>query len=256
MRVIRLGARGDHVEAWQTFLRGQDAAEREVDGVYDAAWLALTAAFQGAHGIVADGVVGPRTYARAQALGFNPGFVDDSEDELGPHWPPAPTFAPYSAEERAALLGSFEFRPAPSEQNAEGIEILGDWVQQNIETVQVPQLLALTRSGKVRLHRRAVVPFSAFFAAVERAGLLDQLLGFGGSFAPRYVRGSRTRLSNHAYGTAMDLNVPYNRLGTTPALKGKRGSLRELVALANEHGLYWGGHFRRPDGMHFELAKR
>jgi len=27
------------------------------------------------------------------------------------------------------------------------------------------------------------------------------------------------------------------------------------VPLANEHGFYWGGHFRhRPDGMHFEIA--
>jgi hypothetical protein len=41
-----------------------------------------------------------------------------------------------------------------------------------------------------------------------------------------------------------------------PALKGKQGCVRELVPIANQHGIYWGGHFkRRPDGMHFELAK-
>jgi hypothetical protein len=54
----------------------------------------------------------------------------------------------------------------------------------------------------------------------------------------------------------MDLNVAWNRLGTVPALKGKTGSLRELVPIANELGIYWGGHFAgRPDGMHFEVAQ-
>lgn len=41
-----------------------------------------------------------------------------------------------------------------------------------------------------------------------------------------------------------------------PALEDAQGSLRELVPIANEHGFFWGGHFkRRPDGMHFEVAK-
>lgn len=62
--------------------------------------------------------------------------------------------------------------------------------------------------------------------------------------------------SNHAWGTAFDINVPWNGLGATPALVGARGSVRKLVPLANEHGFYWGGHFNgRPDGMHFEIAQ-
>jgi hypothetical protein len=31
--------------------------------------------------------------------------------------------------------------------------------------------------------------------------------------------------------------------------------VRELVEIANEWGFYWGGHFTRKDGMHFEIAK-
>ena len=62
-------------------------------------------------------------------------------------------------------------------------------------------------------------------------------------------------LSNHAFGTAFDINVPFNPLGARPALIGKQGSVRELVPIANEHGFFWGGHFgKRPDGMHFEVA--
>jgi hypothetical protein len=45
-------------------------------------------------------------------------------------------------------------------------------------------------------------------------------------------------------------------LGKRPALVSEKGSVRELVPIANKYGFYWGGHFNsRPDGMHFEAAK-
>ena len=72
----------------------------------------------------------------------------------------------------------------------------------------------------------------------------------------RRVRGSATKLSNHAFGAALDINYAWNKLGHIPALIGSRGSLRELVPIANQLGFYWGGHYAgRKDGMHFEVAK-
>jgi len=62
-------------------------------------------------------------------------------------------------------------------------------------------------------------------------------------------------LSNHAFGSAFDINASFNALGVEPARVGDRGCVRELVTIANDHGFYWGGHFaKRPDGMHFEVA--
>jgi hypothetical protein len=256
MQVIRPGSQGADVEAWQLFLRGQEATELEVDGAYGARTVALTKAFQSAHGLVPDGIVGPRTFAAAQALGFNPGFEDDSPDEAGPNWPPPPSFDPMTPEQRAAAFGKYPFEPAPSDGNPEGIRILGDWVERNVVATNIPQLAFFTQGRPVRLHRLAAPIFTRFFADVAAAGLADAILHYGGAFAPRFVRGSRTALSNHAYGSAMDLNVPWNRLATTPALRGKPGSLRELVPIANRCGLFWGGHFkRRLDGMHFEVAR-
>jgi D-alanyl-D-alanine carboxypeptidase-like protein len=49
--------------------------------------------------------------------------------------------------------------------------------------------------------------------------------------------------------------VAFNPLGAQPALVGRPGSVRELAPIANQHGFYWGGHFTRLDGMHFEVAK-
>lgn len=93
------------------------------------------------------------------------------------------------------------------------------------------------------------------WAAWEQVGLLAHVLSYAGSFEPRFQRGSTT-LSNHAFGTAFDINEPQNKMGTMPALVGKPGGVRELVTIANEHGFFWGGHFKkRPDGMHFEVAR-
>ena len=89
-----------------------------------------------------------------------------------------------------------------------------------------------------------------------REGLLEGVLSFDGAYNPRFMRGSREVLSAHAFGVAFDINARWNRVGTIPEPAGEKGSVRELVALANEFGFFWGGHFkRRPDGMHFELVK-
>ena len=109
---------------------------------------------------------------------------------------------------------------------------------------------------EVRLDSKLVVEqMRRLFAAWEDAGLVDLLLTWEGSFAPRFIRGGRPLLSNHAWGTAFDVNFRWNRLATVPALRGDKGSVRELVPIAHEHGFFWGGHFSRCDGMHFEVAQ-
>ena len=61
------------------------------------------------------------------------------------------------------------------------------------------------------------------------------------------------RLSNHAFGSAMDMNYAQNEFPAQPALCGEFGSTRELVEPAAALGYYWGGYFE--DGNHFELAR-
>ena len=89
----------------------------------------------------------------------------------------------------------------------------------------------------------------------EKEKLHTKILSYAGAFYPRFIRGSKTQLSNHSWGTAFDINVPQNGLGKKPAMIGEIGCVREIVPIANEYGLYWGGHFTRMDGMHFEIAK-
>lgn len=202
---------------------------------------------------------------RAMSVGMPDG------DKSSPSWPPAPAELQglFKIEDRQRLFGKFEYRPAPVAGNAERIEVLGTWKQENIVPVSIPQLAALAdrkvqgapKSGTVFWHRLAVKQLLGLWKAWEDAGLLDRIIIYAGDYNPRFIRGSNTVLSNHAFGTAFDINADYpsklNWLGVQAALVGQRGCVRELVPIANAFGFYWGGHFGsgRVDGMHFEVAK-
>ena len=101
---------------------------------------------------------------------------------------------------------------------------------------------------------KSVAPLLVGFAAefheliepIDEGGLDDW------GYAFRDVRGVPGKLSNHASGTAIDLNSklhPLGKAGTFPLAK-----VPMIRALAKKYGLKWGGDFRRPDEMHFEIA--
>ena len=254
--MLRQGQLGSDVEKWQNFLVGQ-GFDLVADGAFGPGTKAATVAFQQKYSLDADGVVGRGTFAKAIELGFGE-LGDEVGDETSPKWPPPPDFSPLSVSERAQIFGTFRYEPAPVPGNPEAIVVRDNWAMTNITTVEIPQLkgkLGAPGSGRVQFHTLAAVQFKALWQAWEDAGLLPLVLSWAGSYVPRFVRGSRTYLSNHAWGTAFDINAPQNPLGAEPALVGKPGSTRKLVQLANENGFYWGGHFGgRPDGMHFEVA--
>lgn len=259
MNVLRQGQTGSDVEKWQNFLIGQ-GFDLVADGSFGPGTQAATVAFQTKYSLDADGVVGRGTLAKAIELGFGEASDDaaGADDETSPKWPPPPSFSPLSATDRAQVFGTFRYEPAPVPGNPEAIVVRDNWAMTNITTVEIPQLKGLVGapgSGKVPFHTLAAGQFKALWQAWEDAGLLPLVLSWAGSYAPRFIRGSRTYLSNHAWGTAFDINAGWNPLGAEPALVGKQGSTRKLVQLANENGFYWGGHFGgRPDGMHFEVA--
>lgn len=74
-------------------------------------------------------------------------------------------------------------------------------------------------------------------------------------WASRPIRGG-TAISNHASGTAEDLNatrhplgVPISRTFTPRQVRMIRRRLRRYRGV-----IHWGGNWSRPDGMHFEIA--
>lgn len=247
METIKKGSKGAQVKRWQFFLIGI-GNHMLADGDFGPKTHVATVKFQSDNGLDADGIVGPKTYLQAFKLGYR---LQEAFD-----YPSRPSFKPLAGNAaRAKVFGNFRYKSA--NDGTERIIVLGDWEQKNIVSVEVPQMAGvpgMLPSGKIRFHRLAAKQLESLFKDWEKAGLMSHVLTYAGSYVPRFIRGSRRTLSNHAFGSAFDINVAWNGLGQVPALIGEKGSVRELVELAHKNGFYWGGHFSRMDGMHFEVA--
>jgi hypothetical protein len=77
-------------------------------------------------------------------------------------------------------------------------------------------------------------------------------IGTAGMFCARFVRGSTTSISNHSWGTAIDLNLngQLDLRGNNKVQKG----LAQIAPIFNRHQWYWGAGFPKEDAMHFELS--
>src|SRR5688500_20188815 len=90
------------------------------------------------------------------------------------------------------------------------IRIESDWTAENIVVVEVPQLAGVKGApaiGKAQFHGKVGPRVIELFEAWDEAGLITHVLTYGGSFVPRFARGSRRTLSPHAHGSAFDLSV-------------------------------------------------
>lgn len=164
------------------------------------------------------------------------------------------SLAPLSIAQRQAAFGPIQYRAMPTNSNPENIEILGDWVKENIIVVDLPWSNDGNTRKKVQFHRHAADALQFWFEEMKQLSLLNKLLTMDGTFCPRLVRGGIT-LSNHAFGTAIDLNATWNPLNHIPAQQGQKGSLLDIVPVAEKHGFFWGGNYQnRKDGMHFEYS--
>ena len=251
MNLIKKGSRGNRVRDIQKFLVGSGYSLGEADGVFGKKTKEAVKKYQSDNGLVGDGIIGNRTLGAMLTQGL--ALLPDTSD-----FPPKPDFPPLVGNtQRQKIFGKFDYVPAPTNGNPEGIKILGSWVAENIVTVDLPQLAKATNGKftRMRFHKKAADQLRGLWSAWEKEGLLKHVLSYEGAFYPRYVRGSRRTLSNHSWGTAMDLNYRWNKLGRIGAQVGEKGSVRELVPLAVEYGFYWGGWFSRSDPMHIEIAK-
>lgn len=140
----------------------------------------------------------------------------------------------------ATSVGTFTYTA-----NANGsVNIQGSWVADNIRTEQVPIL------GAVTCNKVMFPQLIAAFREIQQRGLASAIHPgqYGGCFQPRFIAGTHT-LSYHAFGLAIDLNVPENQRGTVGRMDP------QVVAIFERWGFGWGGRWRYTDPMHFELHK-
>jgi hypothetical protein len=237
---------------WKAFQQQLGRYNGPLDDWYDTPFIQVIQEYQKEKNLLVDGYIGTNTWYAAYQEGMN--FTPDQKKSF----PLPPNFGPIrTTQEVIDLFGEIQFTPNSIAQNPEQIVITNNFATENIIAVDIPQLKKIPQgaTSTIYFHRKGAEQLRGFFDAIEQKGLLPLLLSYGGSYVPRLIRGSKTTLSNHAYGTAFDLNMQWNSLNTDPAPLGALGSVRELVPLAYQYGFYWGGHFKRKDGMHFELAQ-
>jgi hypothetical protein len=88
--------------------------------------------------------------------------------------------------------------------------------------------------------------FHKLIEPIDTGGLDDW------GYAYRDVRGVAGKLSNHASGTAIDLNATKHPLGKVGTFETSKVPM--IRALAKKYGLTWGGDWTRKDEMHFEIS--
>lgn len=127
----------------------------------------------------------------------------------------------------------------------------------DLVTIRCPW--ALTFEGKavagITIHKKCAPSLQRILQAIwDRLGRsqaeIDRIgmSKFSGSYNPRKIAGTN-RWSPHAYGCAVDFDSANNWLGdTTPAMD------RRVIEEFEREGWEWGGHWTRPDGMHFQAA--
>ncbi len=142
------------------------------------------------------------------------------------------------------------------------LELLGqprDSYSTDCQTITSPKLRAL-------LDTRAVGPITVTMLkpALESLGrVMNRLkesdpdvyakVGTAGAVCARFIRGSMTSISNHSWGTAIDLTLqgeldPFADGGT-------QFGLLLLAEYFNDEGWYWGAGYNREDSMHFEVGE-
>ncbi|WP_171175017.1 M15 family metallopeptidase [Ruegeria sp. HKCCD8929] len=127
---------------------------------------------------------------------------------------------------------------------------------QSMTNERLESKLVLEQVGpvRVRMLQPAVDSLRTVFENIRKTDpdLYDRI-NTAGSLCVRFIRGSTTSASAHAYGLAVDLNID-GVLDTLGDGKTQLG-LTILADFFREEGWVWGAAWGREDSMHFEVSR-
>lgn len=222
---LTVNARGQHVLSLQTKLKELGFYESKVDGNFGANTMQAVIDFQKSKGLNADGVVGPKTWAALEME--------------KPEHPPIIS-VPQSRDEVEAMFGD---------------PLQSGWAEEYLAFCETPPELnhCFTYKNKQGKHgfycNKLLIPmFQKVYKGIVDAKLEKELKTFDGCWNVRKIRGGNN-LSTHSWAISVDHNAAENALGANPKMDDR------IVAIFENVGFYWGGHFRRKDGMHFQWAR-
>jgi hypothetical protein len=196
-------------------------------------------------------VVAPPPAIPAPEAGFDPGADENFE------------LPETEAPTEIMLLARTRFnRGITQPRNRTMLEILGhprDSYGTDCQTVtntRLANLIETRQVGPIRVMmlRPALDSLERIMARLQQNEPdLFAKLGTAGALCARLIRGSSTGISNHSWGTAIDLTLAGELDGF-----GDGGTQLGLVILAeyfNDEGWFWGATYGREDSMHFEIGE-
>jgi hypothetical protein len=102
---------------------------------------------------------------------------------------------------------------------------------------------------RIYCHQLLAGPLRRALDNVAAAGLGSEIKTWDGCFNIRWQRRYAGVWSLHSWGLAIDINASTNQLGQKSTMS------LALVDCFERAGFDWGGHWRVPDGMHFQLSR-
>lgn len=101
---------------------------------------------------------------------------------------------------------------------------------------------------RIYCNRQMNGPLLKALTNLIETGHVKELKTWDGCFNIRPKKTGRTP-SLHSWGLAIDVNAAWNGYGKPPSLSSG------FVKAFTDAGFDWGGVWKTPDGMHFQLAK-
>jgi hypothetical protein len=121
--------------------------------------------------------------------------------------------------------------------------------ESNMMILTVPPELDLHYVPKrIYCNKDIYKPLLQAFHNIAESRLQDEVKTWDGCFNIRKKKASSTA-SLHSWGYAIDINAAWNRYGYAPTMQ------MSLVRCFESAGFEWGGHWKTPDGMHFQLRE-
>jgi len=151
-------------------------------------------------------------------------------------------------------FGQFRYRDLSGGR----IEVDPQWVSQNIVTITLPGL-----NRQVQVHKDAASHFITAFNYIkngtavingQEVSLLSLIKSMDGTYVTRHVNWNPTRgLSNHSWGTAIDINASGHFSYVDPEKDLDDPNLILWEKAFKPAGFSWGNRYN--DSMHYELIK-
>lgn len=118
------------------------------------------------------------------------------------------------------------------------------YVRNNLKWISLPCF-----GKKFTVHKAMVNPLCSALRLLDHPDYLKYVKTCDGTWVPRHIGRDITKpLSMHTWGLAIDLNAKWNKYGQ------KESNLHPyIVRVFKERGFIWGGDWKVPDNMHFEI---